>query len=366
MVKISSCLIIKNEMPHISELIDQLCQFSSEVIIVDTGSTDGFRDPDQINKLPAKVKVYDYEWQQDFASARNYSFSLAAEDSDFIFWCDGDDVIDPVLLTRLEHSSIYDNPEDLPDLISIPYKYWIDRSQTFLKVRLVRKSLNIKWVGRIHEAMIYDNTNTNTYYGDDAIIIHAHRKNSGARNLSIFQAMDSDNQITGVRELYYYGMELYSNKMYTVAYFMLSTCADYHYGWYIDRINAVRGCMILENLVSIKPKSILELALSVYNDGGRRADLCRILGDEYLKLGNWGEAARHYSEAVDLGIPIQEDDFLYDYVSHGSGSALQASLCWYRAGNTSNAIEYNNRALEMDPTNSNALYNKQFYDGLQI
>ena len=46
-----------------------------EVIIVDTGSQDNTRAASELTP-----KVYDFEWIDDFAAARNYAFSLASCD----------------------------------------------------------------------------------------------------------------------------------------------------------------------------------------------------------------------------------------------------------------------------------------------
>ena len=39
-MKISACLIVKNEAKNLTKLIPQLKQFADEIVIVDTGSTD--------------------------------------------------------------------------------------------------------------------------------------------------------------------------------------------------------------------------------------------------------------------------------------------------------------------------------------
>ena len=60
-----------------------------EIIIVDTGSED--RTKEIVERYTDKI--YDFSWRDDFAAARNYSFSLAS--GDFILWLDADDVILP-------------------------------------------------------------------------------------------------------------------------------------------------------------------------------------------------------------------------------------------------------------------------------
>ena len=59
-----------------------------EIVIVDTGSTDGTKD--MAKRLS---DVYgEFEWNDDFASARNYAKSLAT--NDWILSIDADEVLE--------------------------------------------------------------------------------------------------------------------------------------------------------------------------------------------------------------------------------------------------------------------------------
>ena len=59
------------------------------MVVVDTGSTD-----ETVAKAEAMgAKVHHFRWIEDFAAARNYSFSRCA--MDWILWLDSDNVISP-------------------------------------------------------------------------------------------------------------------------------------------------------------------------------------------------------------------------------------------------------------------------------
>jgi glycosyltransferase involved in cell wall biosynthesis len=58
-----------------------------EMIIVDTGSTDTTRDIAEV----FGAKVFDFEWNDDFAAARNHSLEKAS--GDWILVMDADEVI---------------------------------------------------------------------------------------------------------------------------------------------------------------------------------------------------------------------------------------------------------------------------------
>jgi GT2 family glycosyltransferase/2-polyprenyl-3-methyl-5-hydroxy-6-metoxy-1,4-benzoquinol methylase/tetratricopeptide (TPR) repeat protein len=86
--KISLCMIVRNEDPHIADCLKSIAPYVDEMIVVDTGSTD--RTPEIARSLGAKV--IEIEWPDSFSAARNVSLDHAA--GDWIFWMDADDVID--------------------------------------------------------------------------------------------------------------------------------------------------------------------------------------------------------------------------------------------------------------------------------
>ena len=59
-----------------------------EIIIVDTGSSDATKEIASCYT----DQVYDFAWQDDFAAARNFSFSKATKD--YIYVPDADEVLD--------------------------------------------------------------------------------------------------------------------------------------------------------------------------------------------------------------------------------------------------------------------------------
>ncbi len=87
MITLSLAMIVKNEGATIERALSCAKLFADEMIVVDTGSTD-----DTVAKAEAMgAKVRHFSWIDDFATARNYSFSQCA--MDWIIWLDGDDVI---------------------------------------------------------------------------------------------------------------------------------------------------------------------------------------------------------------------------------------------------------------------------------
>ena len=71
--KLSLCMIVKNEEEVLENCLKSVEGVVDEIIVVDTGSTD--RTIEIAKSFDAKV--YNYEWNNDFAAARNYSLKKA-------------------------------------------------------------------------------------------------------------------------------------------------------------------------------------------------------------------------------------------------------------------------------------------------
>lgn len=86
-MKISCCIIGKNEVNDIGRCIKSVIDKVYEVIYVDTGSDDGTLEYVKTN-FPS-VKTFFYKWNDDFSSARNHGLRKAK--GDFLFYLDCDE-----------------------------------------------------------------------------------------------------------------------------------------------------------------------------------------------------------------------------------------------------------------------------------
>ena len=84
---LSLCMIVKNEERNLSRCLGSLKPLVDEIIVVDTGSMDATRDIAEI----FGANVFDYQWHDDFADARNYSLEHAS--GDWVLVMDADEVI---------------------------------------------------------------------------------------------------------------------------------------------------------------------------------------------------------------------------------------------------------------------------------
>ena len=116
---ISTVLIVKNEATDLEKCLSCVAPFSDEIVIVDTGSTDGSKD---IAKK-FNASIFDFDWCDDFSKARNFAISKAQEN--IIFSIDADERVD-----LKDHSKFFELKKDTPpDKIwgfSLPIRHYIN------------------------------------------------------------------------------------------------------------------------------------------------------------------------------------------------------------------------------------------------
>ena len=86
-ITISLCMIVRDEEETIARCLETVEKIVDEIIVVDTGSVD--RTKEIVEKYTSNI--YDFQWIDDFAAARNFSFSKATQE--YILWLDADDVL---------------------------------------------------------------------------------------------------------------------------------------------------------------------------------------------------------------------------------------------------------------------------------
>ncbi len=151
-------MIVKNEEKHLENCLSALQKLRdnvpSELIIVDTGSTDRSKEI----ALKYTDKVYDFEWINDFAAARNCGLEKAK--GEWFFFVDADEYLDEDCDEMIKFFS-------LPQLwqkyksASIPIlNYSHGRKKAFdqfFAPRLVRLEEGVRFEGAIHEYLPQDN-----------------------------------------------------------------------------------------------------------------------------------------------------------------------------------------------------------------
>lgn len=153
---ISVCMIARNEEKHLEAAWESADQFADEVIVLDTGSTDG------TVALARKLgmKVHRFEWIHDFAAARNESFRHCR--GRYIFWQDPDETVPEqtaLQLRDLAGMGIEQEVDEFRILTALNGTYRPPEEDIpgygpgfrVLKPRMVRNVPAFSWINRIHE-----------------------------------------------------------------------------------------------------------------------------------------------------------------------------------------------------------------------
>lgn len=214
MLTISLCMIVKNEEDTLTRCLESIKGIPDEIIIIDTGSTDNTLN---IAKQWTE-NIFSYEWKDNFADARNYSFQKATKD--YILWLDADDII---LQEDYQKLLTLKNTLDISvDMVSMNYHVLFDEYNNVVtstkRYRLLKRKHNFKWHGRVHEDIL-KKENVKCY---DSNIAITHKKiksnmDSVKRNISIFENLIKNDEILTAHEMLNYAKDLHSINQYEKA-----------------------------------------------------------------------------------------------------------------------------------------------------
>ncbi len=146
---VSVCMIVKNEADTLADCLTALGDFATEVIVVDTGSTD--RTVEIAQSLGARVEYF--PWIDDFAAARNESLKYAA--ADWVFWLDADDRISADNLVRLKQALASNQADVYVCNVTGDTAEGEDAQTTAHHFRLFRNGLGLKFVYPLHEDLAF-------------------------------------------------------------------------------------------------------------------------------------------------------------------------------------------------------------------
>lgn len=149
---ISACAIMKNEINHVEAWLDNVKTFAQEIIVVDTGSKDG---TNEFLSKQSDVKVFHYEWQNDFAQAKNVALQEAT--GDWLVFIDADECFyqPENIIEYLRHMNKQSPDTDVIfcpiDNIDADSNNEIINSD--MVPRLIRNHVGIKYIGAVHEQL---------------------------------------------------------------------------------------------------------------------------------------------------------------------------------------------------------------------
>lgn len=349
-VSLSLCMIVKDEEETLGRCLNCVKTFVDEIIIVDTGSQDKTKD---IAKM-FNAKIYDYQWINDFSAARNYAFSKAT--GDYILWLDADDYIADDNIEKIE-KLIYTLEKNI-DSITMNYSLVRDENNKTIyslrRNRIVKRVNNFIWVGRIHEFLDVKGNILNP----DITIHHGKVKEITDRNLQMFRNMEIDKVKFSLRDKFYYGNELYYNKLYKEAILKYEEFLNSKEGW-IEDIKTATSNLIDCYTFTGEVEKKLDIILDTFKLDIPRADICCKLGQHFIENLKFKQAIFWYKIALgcipdggNWGIDRKE---YYTWIP-----SIQLCVCYSNLGDYDSAYYYNEITAFYIPLSPKVEHNRDF------
>lgn len=347
-MSLSVCLIVRDEIEVISRCLGCVKRFADEIVVVDTGSTDGTRE--EAEKFTDKV--YGFKWIDDFSAARNFAFEKA--EGDFVMWLDADDVIDDANCRKIKKLV---SDADF-DMAFLPYAVAFDGDKptfVYYRERIFKRSQNFRFEGAVHEAVV---PRGKTVYGDALICHKKVKEGAPLRNLNILQKMIAGGICLNEREKFYYGRELLFNGMYRESIAVLEDFLKGG-GWVENKIEACLNLYRAYSAVGEGDKALSSLLKSFIYDRPR-SEACCILGSYFEENKCVNCAIYWYQRALECNSDLKSGGFVnLDY----GGFIPNIRLCvlYDGLGDFEKANYYNEQAGAFKPTDKSYLCNKKYF-----
>ena len=303
---ISVCIITKNESAKLERCLKSIRQADPdmlmEIVVVDTGSTD-----DTIAMAHTYTdKIYEFEWCDNFSTARNFSIEKAS--CEYILVLDSDEYITEFdLLTLLRITA--DNPSAVGRITRIDeYMQNGELSRiNFQFNRFFKKNL-YEYRGRIHEQIVFKEDHSASYDTFSAPVTILHDGYNGditkskiERNLKLLH-MDLEEFGDDPYILYQTGRGYYLAENYVKACeyygraleFDLDTNLEYvrnmveSYGYSLINSNNAGTALYLFGIPE------------VYEAFAHSADFCFMMGLVYMNCAEFDKAIQEFSKALTL------------------------------------------------------------------
>ena len=317
---ITLCMIVKDEAHCINKCLESVKGLASEIIIVDTGSSDQTVEICENHG----AKVYTYKWKNNFADARNYGLSLST--GDWILWLDADEELDSTTRFKLPEALVNTNAH----LLALPVlNYYgkstpVDKNNAFVihQLRLFRNYKDITFHNRIHETPLLPPEITAKDIESIPVSIHHYGylqdivdlKQKGLRNIKLLEHELEDSTHSPWVE-YHLGSEFYRQGQYQQAFGFVNQSILL----FLQQSQKPPSLLYkLKYAILIETNSLdgawpsIEKAIHLYPD---YVDLYFYKGYILYKMKNYNEALQAFEKCLELG-----DHHTTHLILKGSGS----------------------------------------------
>lgn len=350
-------MIVRDEEAVIGRCLSCAAAFADELVVVDTGSID------RTKEIAASFTphLYEFPWIDDFAAARNFSFSKGT--GDFLMWLDADDVVTPEDAASLCH--LKETLDSTVDVVMLPYQTAFDETGkatfSYYRERILRRAADPVWIGAIHEVIP---PRGNVIYRDIPVRHEKISPGDPDRNLRIFEKLRAEGVPLDARQKYYYARELLFHARYREAIAGLETFLADPNGWVENRLGACLDLAACWEALG-KPEQGIRALLRALEWAPPRGELACALGNCFCAKEDWRTAVFWYETALHLKPPSESGAFVQTDC-YGFLPYLQLCVCFDKLGEQIKAAEYNELAGEIHPAHPSVVWNRNYFEGLGI
>lgn len=320
MITISLCMIVKNEELVLERCLESIKDLMDEIIIIDTGSNDSTKEI----AFRYTDKVYDFEWVDDFAAARNESFSHAT--MDYIYVADADEVLDDENRKRFRILKEALLPEI--DIVQMYYRNQLDNGTAYnfdkeYRPKLYKRLRKFEWTEPVHEMVRLEPV----IYDSDIEIEHRPVSNHAGRDFGVFIKHYSSGMRLSKRLHHMYAMELYisgkDDDFISAVKVFEDTLSDTSRS--MDEIK--EAMVILERAYRIKGDSDSFFRVIAKDAASSpSAETCCELGEYYFSRENYDEACIWFLNAAN------EAESILSIKTSGEIPYLRLASCYEKFG----------------------------------
>ncbi|HUB71371.1 MAG TPA: glycosyltransferase, partial [Acidimicrobiales bacterium] len=351
-------MIVRNEEPLIPGVLGDAALFCDELVVVDTGSSDGTK------AVAARhgARVFDFHWVDDFAAARNFAFDQCTRQ--WVIWLDADDRIPPEAVRGFVHLKRQLQDQPGPLAVEIPYRVSFSKNDpsncTFScdRRRVVRADAGFRWVGAVHEDIRPPHAQSLRW----PLAWVEHRPPSGRadrkheRNLRILERLVSSGDHSS-RTLFYYGNELrdVGRLQEAIAAYREFLQTANSMGW--ERYFALLNMAACAEGLGYEDEKFDLLVAAMRTDSTRAEAFVR-LGVHYYRREEWQKAIPFFSAAASALRPLR--GFVYE-ADYSSAPWDFLSICHSKLGMYQEALQDTDRALASSDDRVRLLANARYY-----
>jgi tetratricopeptide (TPR) repeat protein len=165
-MKLSVCMIVKNEAQMLGRNLPALAGQLDEIIVVDTGSSDGTAAVAQ----SCGARVFAFPWTNDFAAARNESLRHAT--GDWIVWLDADELLTADDLSALRRCLETTGENACAVMIYESKLGLCEKKLGYRRVKVFRNRLGYHFVRPVNEQLVNESGRVVTGPDVDVAIYH--------------------------------------------------------------------------------------------------------------------------------------------------------------------------------------------------